>query len=162
MAIELIDKIKQKNNGTFKLIDAVDVEMSNGSDAESTINDISKKLNEHMENHPSGEGTATANVHVGDNPPEDEELVAWIDTSDDDEIVTDIADLLLEEFRDIFSEMQKEILYLKSKTIELETRLYLLETNGPSSSAPTDLGYLLAEDGSVILAEDGTEILLEV
>ena len=32
MAIELIDKIKQKNNGTFKLVDAIDVEMSNGDE----------------------------------------------------------------------------------------------------------------------------------
>ena len=34
MAIELIDKIKQKNGGTFKLIDACDVEMKDGSDLE--------------------------------------------------------------------------------------------------------------------------------
>lgn len=30
MAIELIDKIKQKNNGQFKLVDAIDVELSSG------------------------------------------------------------------------------------------------------------------------------------
>ena len=30
MAIELIDKIKQKNNGTFALVDATDVDMGDG------------------------------------------------------------------------------------------------------------------------------------
>ena len=59
MAIELIDKIKQKNNGTFKLIDAVDVEMSNGSDAESTIKLINKQIQDHIENHPAGGNAPT-------------------------------------------------------------------------------------------------------
>lgn len=31
MAIELIGKIKPKNNGTFAMVDAVDVEMPDGS-----------------------------------------------------------------------------------------------------------------------------------
>lgn len=39
MPIEVIDKIKQKNNGSFKLLDANDVEMSNGESAEKAIND---------------------------------------------------------------------------------------------------------------------------
>lgn len=30
MAIELIDKIKPKNNGSFAMVDAVDVELPNG------------------------------------------------------------------------------------------------------------------------------------
>ena len=37
MAIEIIAKIKQKNNGTFKLVDACDVEMSNGQDLETYL-----------------------------------------------------------------------------------------------------------------------------
>jgi hypothetical protein len=102
-----------------------------------------------------------AGIKISDVEPTDSNCSVWIDTSDNDEIVTDIADLLLEEFRNVFSEMQKEITYLRSKTIELETRLYLLETSGPSIS-PESSSYLLAEDGNIILAEDGTKILLEV
>lgn len=37
MSIEVIDKIKQKNNGKFPLMDAVDVEMSDGSTVEESI-----------------------------------------------------------------------------------------------------------------------------
>lgn len=41
MAIEVIDKIKQKNSGTFKLMDAVDVECSDGKDLETKLGEIS-------------------------------------------------------------------------------------------------------------------------
>lgn len=40
MSIELIDKIKPKNNGSFSLVDACDVEMGNG-----------ERLEEAMQNH---------------------------------------------------------------------------------------------------------------
>lgn len=40
MAIELIAKIKQKNNGTFPLMDAVDVEWSEGESLVEHINSI--------------------------------------------------------------------------------------------------------------------------
>lgn len=40
--IELIGKIKQKNNGTFKLMDAVDVEMSDGTSVEERIVELEK------------------------------------------------------------------------------------------------------------------------
>ena len=40
MAIELIAKIKQKNNGTFKLVDACDVEMANGQDLETYLSNL--------------------------------------------------------------------------------------------------------------------------
>ena len=40
MAIELIDKIKQKNNGNFKLVDAIDVELKDGSDLQNFIDNI--------------------------------------------------------------------------------------------------------------------------
>lgn len=52
MPIYVIDKIKQKNNGTFKLMDATDVVMKNGKDVETTINEI--KIG-------AGEGIKTAN-----------------------------------------------------------------------------------------------------
>lgn len=40
MAIEVIDKIKQKNNGTFALMDAADVEMPDGTRLDNKIKDI--------------------------------------------------------------------------------------------------------------------------
>ena len=156
MAIELIDKIKQKNNGTFKLIDAIDVEMANGSDAESTINSISKQISEHIENHPAG-GVATANVHVGEEPPTNEYLQAWIDTSDDEEFMQDVSDLVLDEFRAIFNSMQEQLSTLKAKTLELEARVYYLELYGGSGGSggitPPNSNILAFEDGSIMTFE---------
>ena len=160
MAIELIDKIKQKNNGTFKLVDAIDVEMSNGSDAESTIKLINKQIQDHIENHPAG-GVATANVHVGSFPPESEYLNAWIDTSDDEEFMQDVSDLVLDEFRNIFSAMQEQIASLKLKNTELEARIYYLEMYGGGSSGVTNGDILVLEDKAILTLEDGTVLTFE-
>lgn len=160
MAIELIDKIKQKNNGTFKLVDAIDVEMSNGSDAESTIKLINKQIQDHIENHPTG-GVATANVHVGTLPPESEYLNAWIDTSDDEEFMQDVSDLVLDEFRNIFSTMQEQIASLKAKNSELEARIYYLEMYGGGNSGVTNGDILVLEDKTILTLEDGTVLTFE-
>ena len=160
MAIELIDKIKQKNNGTFKLVDAIDVEMSNGSDAESTIKLINKQIQDHIENHPAG-GVATANVHVGSFPPESEYLNAWIDTSDDEEFMQDVPDLVLDEFRNIFSAMQEQITSLKLKNTELEARIYYLEMYGGGNSGVTNGDILVLEDKTILTLEDGTVLTFE-
>ena len=40
MAIELIAKIKPINNGTFKMVDACDVEMANGQDLETYLRNL--------------------------------------------------------------------------------------------------------------------------
>ena len=160
MAIELIDKIKQKNNGTFKLVDAVDVEMSNGSDAESTIKLINKQIQDHIENHPTS-GVATANIHVGDNPPINSDLQAWIDISDDEEFMQDISDSVLDEFRNIFNSMQEQISSLKLKNTELEARIYYLETYGGGNSGVTNGDILILEDKTVLTLEDGTILTFE-
>lgn len=161
MAIELIDKIKQKNNGSFKLVDAIDVEMSDGSDAESIITDINKQLNDHIENHPTG-GVATANVHVGEGPPDNEYLQAWIDTSDDEEFMQNVPDLVLDEFRAIFNSMQEQLSTLKAKTVELEARVYYLELYGGSGGiTPSSSNILTFEDGSIMTFEDGSIMTFE-
>ena len=160
MAIELIDKIKQKNNGTFKLVDAIDIEMANGSDAESTINLINKQIQDHIENHPTG-GVATANVHVGAFPPENEYLNAWIDTSDDEEFMQDVSDSVLDEFRNIFNSMQEQISSLKLKNTELEARIYYLETYGGGNSGITNGNILKLEDKTILTLEDGTILTFE-
>ena len=152
MAIELIDKIKQKNNGTFKLVDAVDVELSDGRD-------VDKVLLDHINNHPVG-GVATANVHVGESSPSNEDLQAWIDTSDNEEITQDISDSVLDEFRSIFNAMQEQISTLKAKSTELEARIYYLEIYGGGSS-PTNGDILVLEDKTILTLEDGTILTFE-
>lgn len=152
MAIELIDKIKQKNNGTFKLVDAVDVELSNGKDVDTVLLD-------HIKNHPAG--GASSNIYVGDNPPTNEDLNAWIDTSDDEEFTRDISDSVLNEFKSIFNAMQEQILSLKVKVSELETKVYLLEMNGGGSSSSSNKSALTFEDGTVLTFEDGSILTFE-
>ena len=52
MAIEVIDKIKQKNNGTFKIVDLSDVAYDDNVDAkekiDSELSRVNAKLNEGM------------------------------------------------------------------------------------------------------------------
>lgn len=64
MAIELIDKIKPKNNGNFAMVDAIDVEMADGTRLEDAIKNV--------------QGTGYV---VRTEPPEDTRLL-WIDPSD--------------------------------------------------------------------------------
>ena len=142
MAIELIDKIKQKNNGSFYLVDAIDVELSNGKDVDTVLLD-------HIRNHPTG-GVATANVHVGDNPPINDDLQAWIDISDNEEITKDISDSVLDEFRSIFNVMQEQISALKVKNTELEARVYYLEMYGGGNSGITNGDFLALEDKTIL------------
>ena len=153
MAIELIDKIKQKNNGSFYLVDAIDVELSNGKDVDTVLLD-------HIRNHPTG-GVATANVHVGDNPPINDDLQAWIDISDDEEITKDISDSVLDEFRSIFNVMQEQISALKVKNTELEARVYYLEMYGGGNSGITNGDILALEDKTILTLEDGTILTFE-
>ena len=45
MAIEIIGKLKPKNNGDFSLMDAKDIELSDGSRLEDTIKEIKENNN---------------------------------------------------------------------------------------------------------------------
>lgn len=143
MAIELIDKIKQKNNGTFKLMDAVDVELSNGKDVETAINELIKN---------GGNGVVGGCFYVGSTPPEDTSLI-WIDTSGK-VIDQTFNSIIIDELRAIISTLTNRIL-------ELEARVSYLEINGGGGTTPSEGDCILLEDGSLLLLEDGGKILLE-
>lgn len=67
--IELIAKIKQKNNGTFKLVDAQDVECEDGKGLDEVLNE---KLDENQGIENVGKTMvvgADGNLVVGDSPP---------------------------------------------------------------------------------------------
>lgn len=179
MAIELIDKIKQKNNGTFKLVDAIDVEVENGSDLQSTIDQLeenvtqnkdsvislSDKINDHFINHP--EQSSECDIYVGDEIPlEDEkEFQVWIDTSDDEQITSKIEDSIIDEFRQLFISLNNEIAELKNVILNHERRIVYLELHGgggiPPTPEPTDSDVLIFEDGSTMVFEDGTIMIFE-
>ena len=44
MSVEVIDKIKPKNGGKFKIIDSVDVEMENGQSLQDTVDQLSVSI----------------------------------------------------------------------------------------------------------------------
>lgn len=104
-------------------------------------------------------------IFVGDTEPTDDEIV-WIDTSDSDEEYSgNISDLVIEEFREIFKNLNNEITRLKEKNYELEARIIYLENNGGGGVSggdnTSDDIILTLEDGSVLTFEDGSILTLE-
>ena len=124
MAIELIDKIKQKNNGNFKLVDAIDVELKDGSDLQNFIDNI----NDIVDVPSSSE---CHNVIQGENEPEQDDVIIWVDTSNSENVYSDsLGDKVINEFREIFKYLTNEIKELKAKNLDLEARVSFLEQNG--------------------------------
>ena len=160
MAIELIDKIKQKNNGTFKLIDAIDVEMANGSDAESAITNINKQLNEHIKNHPNG-GTSSndCNVWGGEENPPSNNYEVWIDTTD---VIVEadnvIEDTILEEIQNIFLFLSNRISKLEDDNLILKAEIEALKQGYIPPTTTVD-GLVLLSDGTPLLFDDGSYML---
>lgn len=65
MAIFLIDKIKPKNNGTFAMVDAVDVEMSNGQRLEEFLEALAESAGELDIDYEANLAFDTAELVVG-------------------------------------------------------------------------------------------------
>lgn len=167
MAIELIDKIKQKNNGSFKLLDAVDVELKDGSDLQSFIDNIDDKIT----GSPLPESGKCNSVVSSDEEPTDEEVLIWIDTSENEDFYGDtLEDKIIEEFRAMFKNLSNTISELKAKNIELEARIAFLEENGsnggiitpPSPDDTSSAEILVMEDGSVLVDELGNILAFNV
>lgn len=157
MAIELIDKIKQKNNGTFKLVDAVDVELKDGRDVETV-------LMEHMENHPTGGGgevVSITEIHTGDEAPEEEQIVLWIDTDDTQEVTSNIEDSVIDEFRAMFKYLNDRVIELEARNAELEIKVEFLMQNGVNPPVSGSSDVLTFEDGTIMTFEDGSIMTFE-
>lgn len=170
MAIELIDQIKQKNNGTFPLIDSNDIKGGyyQVSSIEARDNIPAERIKIGMLCYvestdtiyrlkSSGWSSFQVSVsglgggyYFGDTPPDDTSLI-WIDTR-----ITSIDQYLdsviLDEFREIISS-------LNNKIQGLEERVVVLELN--QGGTVTSSNVLLTEAGETLLLEDGTELLLE-
>ena len=167
MAIELIDKIKQKNGGTFKLIDACDVEMKDGSDLQNFIDNINDIVNV-----PSSE---CHNVIQGENEPEQDDVIIWVDTSNSENVYSDtLGDKVINEFREIFKYLTNEIKELKAKNLDLESRVSFLEQNGtggggnnnPDKPDKPDVNttseIMTFEDGSLLIDEEGNVLVFSI
>ena len=173
MAIELIDKIKQKNNGNFKLVDAIDVELKDGSDLQNFIDNINDIVDV-----PSS--SKCHNVVQGENEPEQDDVIIWVDTSNSENVYSDsLGDKVINEFREIFKYLTNEIKELKAKNLDLESRVLFLEQNGtggggnnnpdkpdkpdnPNPDVNTTSEIMTFEDGSLLIDEEGNVLVFSI
>lgn len=160
MAIELIAKIKQANNGTFKLMDAQDIELKDGSDLQTFIDNIDDMVNVELPEYPPCD-----NIAIGDEEPNDEKYLLWVDTSGN-EFSSFLQDKIIAEFTETFKLLMEEIDEIRLKNYELEARIQYLEENGTSSTPPSDGGsqtnnvLLCTEDKEVMIDEDSNILIL--
>jgi len=173
LAIELIDKIKQKNNGNFKLVDAIDVELKDGSDLQNFIDNINDIVDV-----PSS--SKCHNVVQGENEPEQDDVIIWVDTSNSENVYSDsLGDKVINEFREIFKYLTNEIKELKAKNLDLEARVSFLEQNGtggggnnnpdkpdkpdnPNPDVNTTSEIMTFEDGSLLIDEEGNVLVFSI
>lgn len=151
MAIELIAKIKQANNGTFKLLDAIDVELKDGSDLQSTV-DFLKENSSSLEL--DGELTSDYNISVN--------------TKEVSEGYGSINENLYQQFATLFKDMQNVIDTQQTKINDLEARVFALEQGSiikppiidDSTSIVDYNGDILADyDGNTLSDYVTTEII---
>lgn len=184
MAVEVIAKIKQINNGTFKLIDACDVEMSNGQDLETYLKNF---------NGSGGVCECDPEIYIGPTPPTDPNIKIWVDTSKQ-HVDSSFSSLVIQEFRDIISSLtkkvsvlEKEVAYLKAVVdggdipidpIEPDTTSDILLVNEDGFLLVNELGQILCgnkqtetitsaqimtnEDGQILTNENGQILCFNV
>ena len=148
MAIELIAKIKQKNNGTFKLVDACDVEMANGQDLEAYLANLGF----------SG-GASEEEIYVGSIAPTDPKIKVWIDTSEGniEETFSDIT----KEFSIVINNLINRIADLEYEVIKLNEILNSGWTPDEPIEPPTYDYIATNESGSILVNEEGIILSFE-
>ena len=154
MAIELIAKIKQKNNGAFKLVDACDVEMKDGQDLQTCIDNLVV-----------GEGL----ICVHDEEPTEEQIKKYevfIDKSATlQETSNKVDNVFLDEIRSMFTSLQRTIDQQQQTIIDLVSRIKYLESLHevivPDDPITTFNSAILLENGGYLLTEDGGKLIIE-
>ena len=154
MAIELIAKIKQKNNGAFKLVDACDVEMKDGQDLQTCIDNLAV-----------GEGL----ICVHDEEPTEEQIEkceVFIDKSATlQETSNKVDNVFLDEIRSMFTSLQRTIDQQQQTIIDLISRIKHLESLHnvviPDDPITTLNSAILLENGGYLLTEDGGKLIIE-
>lgn len=190
MAIEIIDTLKQKNNGTFGLVDSNDIiggfyQTDNITERNSIPLNRRKEgmfcwvkeekkvfqlvdglTNECWIEFKSGSSDSGGTIIDGyahiwiGNKPPEDKNMLWLDTNSDG-ILEDETDI------ETVKKLLNKISDLEIKISLLTKRVAYLEENGvvnpdkPNKpDTPINIGLLL-EDGTPLLLEDGTPLLLE-
>ena len=118
----------------------------------------------------SGSGSGVDNrLSIGESEPTEEVLV-WIDTSNNDnEYTGGLNDLVIEEFRGMFNYLKEQIQELKTKNLDLEARILYLEENGGGNTKPdkpitpsSGATIMAIEDGSILIDENGDILVFDL
>lgn len=145
MAVEVIAKIKQINNGTFKLLDACDVEMANGQDLETYLKNFSGS---------GGVCECDPEIYIGPTPPTDPNIKIWVDTSKQ-HVDSSFSSLVIQEFRDIISSLTKKVTTLEKEVTYLKAVIGGGDIPpGPIEPVTNDT-LLVNEDGFLLVNELG-------
>ena len=103
----------------------------------------------------NSDGTINSNLYIGSEEPTDDKTIVWIDTSDAEEGYTgNISDLIIDEFREIFKNMNEEIEKLKDRVLYLETYL-----NNGGVKPTTGNIIVVYKDNTILVTEDGKIIV---
>ncbi len=160
MAIELIAKIKQKNNGAFKLVDACDVEMANGQDLQSYIEALELGEFPSLDNL-----TNLICVHNEELTEEQiEKHEVFIDKNATvQEASNKVDNVFLEEIRSMFTSLQRTIDEQQKTIVDLVTRITYLESlhNTIEPDEPTTTMAILLENGGYLSLENGGKLIIE-
>ena len=101
-----------------------------------------------------GGSDAVNQIEQGENPPTDENILLWIDTSSDGSVSDNFTDVLIIELRSVIENLNSEIKSLKS-------RVAYLEQNGIGKPEETTDTLMTLEDGTILTFEDGTQMTFE-
>ena len=101
-----------------------------------------------------GGSDAVNQIEQGENPPTDENILLWIDTSSDGSVSDNFTDALIIELRSAIRNLNSEIKSLKS-------RVAYLEQNGIGKPEETTDTLMTLEDGTILTFEDGTQMTFE-
>ena len=144
MAVELIAKIKQKNGGTFKLVDACDIEMANGQDLETYLKNFSGS---------GGVCECDPEIYVGPTAPTDPNIKVWVDTSKQT-VDSSFSSLIIEEFKTIISSLTEKIAVLEKEVAYLKA---VVEPSEPPIEDSNDL--LMINENGFVLVNENNQIL---
>ena len=147
--VELIAKIKPKNNGDFKLVDSIDVEMTDGRDLQTYIDDI--------------EGGGAELYLNTQEPIRDSEDIIWVDKGSNYEDIME--NPIVKELMNIVKDYNVEMKSMRQEIVSLKARVKALEENKPIDKPETPsviiTNSFLLEDGTPLLLEEGIYFLYE-
>ena len=140
MAIELLAKIKPKNNSDFMLVDSIDVEMSDGRNLQETLEDFS------------------AGTIITLNGEETDDYQFVIDLDEEPLPPPEQENGFMAQIQQMFAGLQEIIDKQNEKIFELEERIaeleLYIETKGEEEEEEID--SILDYDGYAIVDYDGT------